>query len=59
VPIWNRRFIDSIQITVSKYIGVEGRGGYYVQPASLREIILNYQLADSPGTPTLIKKDTS
>ena len=30
-PIWNRRYIDHVQITVAETVGVEGRGGYYDQ----------------------------
>ncbi len=28
-PIWNRRYIDHVQITVAETVGVESRGGYY------------------------------
>ena len=28
-PIWNRRYIDHVQITVAETVGVEGRGGYF------------------------------
>ena len=31
-PIWNRRYIDHIQITVAETVGVEQRGGYYDHP---------------------------
>ena len=32
-PLWNRRYIDHMQITVAETVGVEGRGGYYDKPA--------------------------
>ncbi len=41
-PIWNRRYIDSVQITVAEDLGVEGRGAYYEQSGVLRDIIQNH-----------------
>ena len=41
-PIWNRNFIDHIQITVAERIGVEKRGGYYDQAGALRDMIPNH-----------------
>ncbi len=41
-PIWNRRYIDHVQITVAEEIGVEGRGGYYDQAGVLRDMIQNH-----------------
>jgi glucose-6-phosphate 1-dehydrogenase len=41
-PIWNRRYIDHVQITVAEELGVEGRGGYYDQAGVLRDIIQNH-----------------
>jgi len=41
-PIWNRRYIDHVQITVAEDIGVEGRGGYYDQAGVLRDIVQNH-----------------
>jgi len=44
-PIWNRQYIDHVQITVSESIGVEGRGSYYDQSGALRDMIPNHLLA--------------
>ncbi len=41
-PIWNRNFIDSVQITVAEKIGVEQRGGYYETSGALRDMIQNH-----------------
>lgn len=44
-PIWNRRYIDHVQITVSETVGVEQRGGYYDTSGALRDMIPNHLLA--------------
>jgi glucose-6-phosphate 1-dehydrogenase len=41
-PVWNRRYIDHIQITVAETLGVEGRGGYYETAGVLRDMIQNH-----------------
>jgi glucose-6-phosphate 1-dehydrogenase len=41
-PIWNRRYIDHVQITVAEAIGVEMRGGYYEQTGALRDMVPNH-----------------
>jgi glucose-6-phosphate 1-dehydrogenase len=41
-PIWNRRYIDHVQITVSEDIGVEQRGGYYEGAGALRDMVPNH-----------------
>jgi glucose-6-phosphate 1-dehydrogenase len=44
-PIWNRQYIDHVQITVAESIGVEGRGSYYDRSGALRDMIPNHLLA--------------
>ena len=41
-PIWNRRYIDHVQISVGETVGVEGRGGYYEQSGALRDMMPNH-----------------
>ncbi|MGZ6300469.1 MAG: glucose-6-phosphate dehydrogenase [Candidatus Limnocylindria bacterium] len=41
-PIWNRRYIDSVQITVAETVGIEGRGESYDQTGALRDIVQNH-----------------
>jgi glucose-6-phosphate 1-dehydrogenase len=41
-PIWNRRYIDHVQITVAETLGVEMRGGYYDQAGALRDMVANH-----------------
>jgi glucose-6-phosphate 1-dehydrogenase len=41
-PIWNRRYVDHIQITVAEKIGVEQRGDYYEQAGALRDMVPNH-----------------
>jgi glucose-6-phosphate 1-dehydrogenase len=43
-PIWNRRYIDSVQITVAETVGLEGRGEFYDQTGALRDIVQNHVL---------------
>ena len=43
-PIWNRRYIDSVQITVAETVGIEGRGESYDETGALRDIVQNHAL---------------
>ena len=43
-PIWDRRYIDHVQITVAEQVGVEHRGGYYDQSGALRDMLQNHLL---------------
>ena len=41
-PVWNRRYVEQVQITVSESIGVEHRGGFYETAGALRDIVQNH-----------------
>jgi glucose-6-phosphate 1-dehydrogenase len=43
-PIWNRRYIDCVQITAAEKVGVEQRGGYYDGAGALRDMVPNHLL---------------
>ena len=43
-PIWNRNYIEHVQITVSEQLGVENRGNYYETAGALRDMIQNHIL---------------
>ena len=43
-PVWNRRYIDHVQISVAETVGVEQRGGYYDQAGALRDMVQNHLL---------------
>jgi glucose-6-phosphate 1-dehydrogenase len=43
-PVWNRRYVDYVQITVAESIGVEGRGPYYETAGALRDMLQNHLL---------------
>ncbi len=41
-PIWNRRYVDHVQITVAETVGVEQRGGYFDEAGTLRDMVPNH-----------------
>jgi len=43
-PIWNRRYIDHVQITAAESLGIEGRAGYYEEAGALRDMVQNHML---------------
>lgn len=66
-PLWNRNYIDHVEITSAESIGVEGRGGYYDHSGALRDMLQNHLLqlvaiiAMEPpavNSPTAIRNET-
>ena len=50
-PIWNRRYVDNVQITVAEEIGIEGRGPFYEETGTIRDMVADPPVpgADVPG----------
>ncbi|HXA65149.1 MAG TPA: glucose-6-phosphate dehydrogenase [Bryobacteraceae bacterium] len=43
-PVWNRRYVDHVQITVAETLGVEHRGAYYDQTGALRDMVPSHMM---------------
>ena len=43
-PVWNRRYVDHVQVTVAERLGIEGRAAYYDRAGAVRDILQNHGL---------------
>ena len=43
-PLWNHKYVDHVQVTVSETVGVEQRGAYYDQAGALRDMVQNHMM---------------
>lgn len=43
-PVWNRNYVDYVEITAAETLGLEGRAGYYEETGALRDMVVNHLL---------------
>ncbi|CAN5190086.1 glucose-6-phosphate dehydrogenase [soil metagenome] len=43
-PVWNRRYVHSVQVTLAESFGIEGRGSFYEEVGALRDVVQNHLL---------------